>query len=181
MRTKFFLFFALISAGAFAQSNTDQHTLTITVPSVALLDLEPSSGKNLSVSFNAPTDPGLALVLDPAAVLNSVYLNYTSVLSSATKRNITVSMTGSLTGVQIKVTAGAATATGAGEKGTPTSEVTLSGTEQTIIQDVGSAYTGTGSGNGHQLTYVVDLPSSTFGSLVSGNKVATIKYTLSGD
>lgn len=182
MRTKLSLFLVLLSAGAFAQSNTDQHTLTITIPSVALLDLEPSAGKNISASFTAPADPGLPLVA-PAAV-TSVWLNYTSVLpaSGITERNVTVSMTGSLAGIEITVQAGTASATGDGTKGAPVaSALVLGGSEQNIIQGIGSAYTGTGANNGHQLTYNVNLVSGSFDDLVSGNQVATIKYTLTAD
>jgi hypothetical protein len=179
MKTKFFYLLMFCSLGASAQSNTDNHTVTIVVNSIAILDLELAAGKNISMTFGSPTDAGLPL---PApAANNAVWLNYTSVLpaSGVTSRKITVAMTGgTLTGVQLSVQAGAIAGTGGGDTGDAEgSPIVLDASEQDIVTGIGSAYTGTGNTNGHQLTYNASLVTANFGDLKAGNQVVTVTYT----
>jgi hypothetical protein len=45
-----------ISAFAQADSDIDQHQVTVVIPTLALLDIETSGSKNISASFIAPTE-----------------------------------------------------------------------------------------------------------------------------
>lgn len=168
---------------AYAQSDTneDSHTITITIPEVALLDIEPNASKNISVTFTHSDEAG-----DPlAAPANntSLWLNYSSILKAggATARAVTVSITsGTAPGVSIKVVAGTATG-GQGTLGTPTAQVTLTGSAQSIITGVGSAYTGDGASQGHQLTYAFEAADANYANLRSNAgspDVVTVAYTL---
>ncbi|KUG12620.1 hypothetical protein BEI02_02215 [Elizabethkingia sp. HvH-WGS333] len=177
--------FLALSANLKAQdTNTDNHTIGISIPEVALLDIEPSASKNLTLAFTAPTEAGQPLVAPSPNT--TLWLNYSSVKSIADPtRNVTVKLTAVVPGVDIKVTAAAASGSGGGTRGTPSAQLILSATDQTIISGIGSAYTGDGVNNGHNLTYAINY-GSTAGSVASygdleakASVVATVTYTIS--
>lgn len=179
--------FVAISANLKAQadSNTSTHDITVSVPEVALVDIEPAANKNLTMSFTAPTEAGLPII--PTSTNNTLWLNYSSIKSIAdVTRAISVKLDTPIAGVDIKVTAAAATGAGGGTLGTPASQLTLSATNQTIISGIGSAYTGDGVSNGHNLSYSVVAGTGTGGSANYGDLSATavpatalVTYTIS--
>ncbi|WP_435523978.1 hypothetical protein [Chryseobacterium indoltheticum] len=69
--------------------------------------------------------------------------------------------------------------------GTPAAQPTLSATDQTIISGIGSAYTGNGANNGHNLTYALAAGSgpgavAAYADLqATASTVATVTYTIS--
>lgn len=174
-----------VSANVKAQDkNFDNHTIAITIPKVALVDIEPAASKNLTLVFTAPTEAGLPLT---APTPNStLWLNYSSIKSQADlTRNVTVKLAALVPGVDIKVTAAAATGSGGGTLGTPSAQLILSAADQTIITGIGSAYTGDGANNGHNLTYALNYGSAA-GSVASYSDLsatttasATVTYTIS--
>lgn len=175
----------VLSAKINAQdSNTDNHTVTISVPEVALVGIEPAATKNITLGFAAPTEAGEPVAANSANT--TLWLNYSSIISDADPtRNVSVRLNALIPGIDIQLTAAAATGAGGGTLGSPSAQLTLSAADQTIISGIGSAYTGSGANNGHNLTY----------SLASGNgpggvaayadlqaaatTVATVTYTIS--
>lgn len=176
----------IAATSTFAQATDDKddfHTITVTIPEVAILDLETSSASSaITLAAVAPTEAGNAIDFTDASN-SDLWLNYSSIIGSSTEpsRNVTAALgTAVPAGVEIKVTASAATATGAGVKGTTAGEVVLSTTAQNVITGVGSCYTGTGVNNGHQLTYVMSLKTGEYGQLDFDNSGdITVTYTLS--
>lgn len=170
---------AAIAAHANAQdTNTDSHTIGITIPVVTLVDIEPAASKNLTMPFTAPTEAGLPLALPSAN--NTLWLNYSSIKPSTTQmRQVTVSLDAVVPGVDIKVNAATATGAGDGTLGTPiTGPLTLTASGQAIIDNIGSAYTGNGANNGHQLTYTVSTGTGTaYGDLVGSATPVSAKVT----
>ncbi|MDC8105658.1 MULTISPECIES: hypothetical protein [Chryseobacterium] len=174
-----------ISAHVNAQdTNTDNHTITISVPEVALVDIEPAATKNITLGFTAPTEAGQPIVASPANT--TLWLNYSSIKSVADpSRNVTVRLNALVPGIDIQVTAAAATGAGAGTLGTPSALITLSAADQTIISGIGSAYTGNGANNGHNLTYALAAGSGPGGVAAyadlqaTATTVATVTYTIS--
>lgn len=165
-------------------TNTDNHTVTISVPEVALVDIEPSATKNITLGFTAPTEAGNPLT--PNTANSTLWLNYSSIKSVADPtRNVSVSVNAIIPGIDIHVTAAAATGSGGGTLGTPAAQLTLSATDQTIISGIGSAYTGNGANNGHNLTYALAAGSGPGGVAVyadlqaTATTVATVTYTIS--
>lgn len=74
---------------AFAQdSNADNHKVSIVIPQIALLDIEPEASKDISLSLDAPTEAG-----DPLAEKsdNNLWLNVTSSVSGEWNYTIPVS------------------------------------------------------------------------------------------
>ena len=124
----------------------DVHNLTIAIPEVALLDLESTGSKDITLGPDAPTEAGLAL--DFSNESNSdLWINYSSIVGkkSDPQRDISV-----------QITAGQVPA---GMMGTPGNTLELGNKPQDIISGVGSAYTGNGPARGHQLTYSLALDS----------------------
>lgn len=165
-------------------TNTDNHTITISVPEVALVDIEPAATKNITLGFTAPTEAGNPVVAN--ASNNTLWLNYSSIKSVADPtRNVSVKLNAVVPGVDIRVTAAAATGAGGGTLGTPSAQLTLSAADQTIISGIGSAYTGNGANNGHNLTYALAAGSGPGGVAVyadlqaTATTVATVTYTIS--
>lgn len=163
---------------------TDNHTVTISIPEVALVDIEPSATKNITLGFTAPTEAGNPII--PAAANTTLWLNYSSIKSVADPtRNVSVKMNAIIPGVDLNVTAAAATGAGAGTLGTSAGLLTLTGTDQTIISGIGSAYTGNGANNGHNLTYAIAAGSGPGGVAAyadleaTATVVATVTYTIS--
>ncbi|NND05997.1 MAG: hypothetical protein HKN87_06440 [Saprospiraceae bacterium] len=155
------LVFIVCLSNSLAQDDKDDvHNVIITLPEVALLDLEAASGTSISLGPDAPNEAGQAL--DFSAESNSdIWVNYSSIIGRKTEpsRNITVQITSGKipAGLQLSVVANADAGMGDGRMGKPTSAVTLSEKAQDIIEGVGSAYTGNGVSKGHQLTYTLAL------------------------
>lgn len=179
------LFAAAISGNVNAQdTNTDGHTITISIPEVALVDIEPAATKNITLGFTAPTEAGNPII--PSAANNTLWLNYSSIKSDTDpSRNVSVKLNAVIPGVDVHVTAAAATGSGGGTLGTSAGLLTLSAADQTIISGIGSAYTGNGTNNGHNLTYALVAGSGPGGVanyadlLATATTVATVTYTIS--
>ena len=172
--------FSLASASA-QDTNVDDHTLTVDIPPVALLDIE--GGASVTLQATAPTEAGDPLSFSDTD--NSLWLNYSSIVGNAPNatRKVSVAVTGTLpTGTNLKVQAAAATSDGAGTKGTSTGLVTLAAvaTNYDVITGIGSCYTGTGASKGHQLTYSLTENSGSYSSLnFDTDYTVTLTYTLS--
>jgi hypothetical protein len=165
-------------------SNTDNHTIGITIPEVALVDIEPAANKNITLGFTAPDEAGLPIV--PSGTNNTLWLNYSSIKSVAdATRNVSVKVDAIIPGIDIRVTAATATGSGGGTLGTPSAQLTLTAADQTIVSGIGSAYTGDGANNGHNLTYALAAGSGS-GTIAAyadleatTTAVATVTYTIS--
>ena len=159
------LFFAaviVLSANAsFAQVVNDTkvatHLVTISIPEVALLDLEaPSTAITLAGTAPVNAEAGLPMTFGTAATNSAIWMNYSSIVKGALSRNVSVAITAGAvpTGLKLTVLASAASADGAGTKGTALATAhTLTGTSTSIVSGIGSTYTGDGANKGHNLTY----------------------------
>lgn len=156
---------------------TDSHTLGITIPEVALVDIEPAAAKSITMTFTAPVEAGDPLTAPTTE--NSLWLNYSSIKSLAdATRNVSVKLDALVPGVDIKLLASAAAGIGGGTLGAPVPQLTLTAADQIIISGIGSAYTGSGDTNGHQLSY--DLSSSaSYADLEASTTSVMVTYTIS--
>lgn len=157
---------------AFYPSLAQTYNVSFTLPQVALMDIEQATSINLDLT--KPTEAGNRLT-NPANNTTK-WLNYTSAVASGGSRSITASINQPIPGVDIKLQAAAASGSGAGTLGTPSSQVTLSTTPTTIISGIGGAYTGNGIGNGHQLT--LSVSPNTYTNLNTSNNTVTVTYTI---
>ena len=162
------LILTFCAGNTFAQT----YTVSFTLPQVALMDIEQAT--SIPLNFTKPTEAGNRLA-NPTNNTTK-WLNYTSAVASGGTRSITASINQAISGVDVKLQAAAASGSGAGTLGTPSSQVTLSTTPTTIISGIGGAYTGNGVGNGHQLT--LSLVPNTYTNLNTSNNTVTVTYTI---
>ncbi len=165
------LLFAAFSSQLFAQdNNTGSHNLAISIPEVALVDIEPAN-TTISLAPNAPTEAGNFLDFSNARD-NSLWLNYSSVVGSKSdpSRKVSVAITnGEVPGGLELYVAAAKAATGKGKLGSPVGRVNLNTTATELISGIGSCYTDNGENFGHQLTYDLQLANDE-------NAVASIDF-----
>lgn len=157
-----------------------QHSVTLQLPAIALLDIEPAGSSTVNLSLESPVEAGEPLIAGAGSTSNTNWLNYTSAVSEGgASRIITVQITGGIVpaGTAIRLHTGAYSGTGAGILGIPAGTLTLSDTPQTCIISIRGAYTGKGSNNGHRLNYTLDVTD--YGLLTGGAPTSlTITYTL---
>ncbi len=151
-----------------------QTNVTMTLPVVTLMDIEPTG--SFALNFTAPTEAGNAI--GNPTPNTSKWINYTSAIApGGLTRRITASVNKVIAGVNIRVQAAAATGAAGGTLGTSAGVITLSTTATTIISGIGGAYTGNGSSNGHLLT--VSLTTNTYANLIAqANTAVVITYTI---
>ncbi|KQS94367.1 hypothetical protein [Chryseobacterium sp. Leaf394] len=174
-----------VTANAQVDTKTDSHTIGIGIPEVALLDIEPSATKNITMGFEAPTEAGLPIT--PPADNTSLWLNYSSIKAATAPDNVravSVKLNALIPGVDIKVTAAAKAGVGSGTFGIPSAQLTLTAADQNILTGIGSAFTGNGATNGHNLTYNVNYgnavgSTANYADLVASTATATVTYTIS--
>ncbi len=157
------------------------HQVSVTVPKVALLDLESNGSKTITLAPTAPEEAGEFLDFSKANN-NDLWLNYSSVIGKRGKRKVTVAVTDGKVpgGLELFVVAGKPQY-GKGNLGNARGKVKLSRTPNEIINDIGSCYTEDGPRKGHQLTY--ELRLSKDANAVSKvnfdhSNTLTITYTL---
>lgn len=176
-----------LAAGSFAfaqDDSDDSHQISFSIPATSILDIEGPDGNSINFTPEAITEAGNAFNFNLSD--NTLWLNYSNIKPTATDfRVVTVGMTNDLpTGMSLTVTAGADAGNGNGVKGTPAvAPITLvNGTTSTIITGIGSAYTGNGINNGHQLTYNLSFDDAEFQSLSADlNQSVTITYTITDE
>jgi hypothetical protein len=153
-----------------------QTNVNLTLPSVALLDIESLTSKNFAMSFTAPNEAGNAIIT-PASN-SSIWINFTSAVSASLTRRVTVQASGTLpAGISVTVQANGPLGSGAGTRGTAVGLLTLTTGVQNLITGIGGAYTGNGVSNGFQVTYAASLGTN-YSALRSGSAVFTVIYTL---
>jgi hypothetical protein len=174
-------FFSSNELYAQGDDRDDSHIITITIPEVALLDLEATLTKDFSAPFTHSGEAGDPIVAPSNNA--TIWLNYSSILkptSPTQGRNISVVASALVPGVTIHVVAGPASSGGKGTLGSPSGQLTLTAASQNIITGVGSAYTVSGVSNGHLLTYSFLAEDGNYAALrsgVSGTPI-TVTYTL---
>ncbi|WP_326981208.1 hypothetical protein VUJ46_13140 [Chryseobacterium sp. MYb264] len=153
---------------------TGNRTVSITLPIVTLLDIEPTG--TIAMNFTAPSEAGQPLIAPTANTTK--WINYTSAIASGgLTRRVTASVNQVIPGVNIRLQAAAASGSGGGTLGVPTAQVTLTTTAVNIITGIGGAFTGNGNGNGHQLT--ISLVVNNYTNLnARTNTPIVITYTI---
>jgi hypothetical protein len=194
------LFFAAVivlsANAALAQDGKiASHSVNISIPEIALLDLEDGTSAQdgsqqtvgqITLVGEMPVEAGDKMTFGDLATNNDIWMNYSSIVSGTSSRNVSVKISSGAvpTGLKLTVEAGAAT-TGAGTWGGVTGALTLvdeNQAAQDIVETIGSVYTESGKDKGHNLTYKLNLAddTTTYGSLRFDTTTAlVITYTLS--
>lgn len=149
----------IILGGVLSNLTYSQSTATvgasITLPSIAMIDIEPNN-TGIILNMTAPTEAGSQI--NNSATNNTKWLNFTSAVTTAQTRRITAQISGTMpNGIALRLVTATYAGSGAGTLGSRNSPTILSNTGQTIINNIGGAYTGNGSGNGYNLTFRLTL------------------------
>jgi len=172
----FFLFSCFICEQIKAQYY-DSEVISITVEEVSLIRIYPAT----EISMNLLSDVAGESM---APITNSAtYLQLTSIAPANETRKVMASIanyTNIPSGTLLKLTLTSCT-TGAGAFGSPTSTITLNkSSNQTIINNIGSGYTGTYSNYGFRLNYSWEVDPTNYASLQATSAASiTITYTIS--
>jgi hypothetical protein len=156
----------------FSQNNT--MNINLTLPTIALLDIESNGSVNLS--FQALSEAGLGL--GNTSSDNTKWLNFTSAVSNGMTRKVIAQIQsgGTPSGYGIKLEVSNYSGSGMGSLGTSLGSIYLSNAPIPIISNIGGAYTGNGIGSGYNLKFSLDILN--FGMLRAGSNTFTIVYTL---
>jgi len=168
----------LVSNSLFAQDGvTASHGISYSIPSLSLVDIEGGASINLALSPSSEAGLGMST----SSTDNSLWLNYSSTTVSSVTNTISVKVSGLLPGIAIKVIASSDAAAGGGVTGTPASIVTLSTSDQSIITDIGTCYTGDGTNRGHNLTYSLETTDYSLIKYTATPNTVTITYTVTNN
>ena len=149
------LFFLLISKVSISQVAQSTVPVSVTLPEIALLDIEPDNSA-IQLTINAPLEAGASPTGN--SITNAKFLNYSSAVVAGQKRSVYVQLDyGTVpAGITIKLQANASSS-GAGALGSSTGTISLSSVPQKIISGIGGAYTGNGINQGHGLNYTLEV------------------------
>lgn len=171
-----------ISSGYAQQDwDDDDHQLSMTIPEMSLISIVPSN-EVVKLEMELPEAAGS----EPNAVTGSnvhsgTWINYsTCKKKQGSYKKLMVQVTsGEIPkGTKIELTA-SSISTGKGQRGTPSSTVTLSNQQQVLVNNIGGCCSGKGKNFGHQLTYKLVLVNLDELEFESPNTFITVTYTLS--
>lgn len=153
--------------------------VNFTIPPVALLDIEPGVNNTIYFTVVPASESGASPRIENTSN-QTLWLNYSSATErvGASRAVVAQISGGSLPeGVVLSVKASAYTGNGDGDLGRSTNKVQLSNQPRAILTNIGNCYTGDGTGNGHSLTFTIDV--SDYSQISSADDAAfTILYTI---
>lgn len=158
------------------------HNVKVSIPNVALIDIESEGSKTIALAPEAPKEAGEFLDFSNAQD-KSLWLNISSVIGKKGKRKITVALTSGKipSGLELEARAYAATHKGKGHLGHAVgSKVKISHQPNTIINNVGTGYSGDGARRGYNLWYGLKIKDQNEVSKINFDQsnTLTLTYTL---
>lgn len=178
--------FTLANHTVFAQDDeAGNNTVAISIPEVAIMDIESNSGQSISLIVDAPSEAGLMIDLT-AAVDSSLWLNYSSVRSQTSESDRSIYakvVSGTVpSGLKLRVKAQPYTGSGDGKLGVPsngTNGRVLINTDRRIVRSIKTCYTGDGPGNGHRLVYSLEFRNNQYNKIdFDDSNTVTVLYTI---
>jgi hypothetical protein len=167
-------------------TNVANHTVGVTIGQLALVGIKGGATTSITISPTMPTVAGDSLSFATGTNNSELWLNYSSIVGSATgsSRTITAALSSATTlpqGLSLKLAA--TTVTSAGSKGTLgttslSTPATLTSTATNVITGIGSCHTSKGQNKGSNLTYSLVVNPTFYSSIVAGTYSATVVYTI---
>ena len=161
--------------------NDDSHVVTINFSEVAIVDIEDSANKDITLDATGGVPAEAGDPYDFSVTNSTLWLNYTSILGNEAARAVTVKITAGTvpSGLDLRVQAAADAGNGAGTMGANVAgTIDLDGTDQNIITGIGSCYTSSGTTNGHNLTYSLNVNDWSLIDFVDSGAAVTVLYTI---
>ncbi|MCD6355338.1 MAG: hypothetical protein J7L95_07300 [Prolixibacteraceae bacterium] len=155
----FALFLSMLTNKAFSQWEEGSASVNLSLPEIALVDIEPDGNNNIYFSITPSSESGGRPVVQENAN-ETLSLNYTSALASTqNSRSIVAEITrGNVPeGVLFYLEAATYSGIGRGQMGQPAGKIELSSQPRPIITGIGSCFTGDGVSNGHILHFSIEI------------------------
>ena len=172
------LIFSMYSKLIYAQDGlTANHSISYTIPSVSMVDVE--GGASINLALTSPTEAGQGMGI--SGTNSSLWLNYSSTTNTASTNTVKVKVNTLLPGVDLKITASSDAAAGGGTSGTPSSILTLTTSDQNLISNIGTCFTGDGTSKGHNITYSMVTNSYNQIKYTSVPATLTITFTITNN
>jgi len=169
-----------ISGKAFPQWEEGEINVSFSLPPVALVDIEPDVNNSIHFTILPAAESGASPQVKQITD-QTLWLNYSSALANPQNtRSIVAEIAGGglPEGVSLNVEASGHKGMGDGEFGQPAGKVVLGNQPMAIITNVGNCFTGDGEGNGHQLTFSIEVAD--YSKISAADETSfTILYTLS--
>lgn len=161
--------------------NSQGHSLVVSVPRVALINIEGAGSNRIGFIANEPDRAGHSISFTKNED-SEIWLNYSSTIGqNKIKQKVLATLSGYVPeAISLYVEAGNYLGNGKGSMGQSTGRQVLSETPVEIISHIGNCFTGKGMNNGHLLTYTVELDENSFHTLASENyENILVIYTIS--
>ncbi|WP_291197940.1 hypothetical protein [Dyadobacter sp.] len=169
-----------VLSGLFSYAQTVANVdVSISMPSVALVDILPSGSNSVTLQMTAPTEAGNTI--GTSSSNNTNWLIFTSAVTSGGSRSIKGDVVGTLpAGIRLRLDISAYVGAGLGFTGGNsyvTANKYLTNTPVSFIDNIKGAYTGiTYGSNGFQLTYSLEIQN--YANIRSGTSNVTVRYTM---
>ena len=162
----------------YGQKNERSINTTFSLSEVALLDVEPD---NTSIVFSLDSPDFAGEKVKTITANNAIWINFTSAIAkNASPRNLSIVIDdGNVpAGLHLKLITSAYSGSGKGMLGQQSGTITLNHSLQTIVSNIGGAFTGAGINNGFKLVYLLEI--SDYKMLdMENSEVLSISLTLS--
>jgi hypothetical protein len=163
-----------------AQSSTAGDPVTLQIPTFSMIATN-NAQVQLTLTANVP-----GAMLNTASN-SDVYVRITSIVAGATHQTITARIASGVVpaGTQLRLISASSTTTNSGGNlGIPAAtHIILDNTDKTLINNIGTCFTGTGNNDGYRLTYTWE-PNTQQGqygliNATSVNAIITVVLTIS--
>ncbi|GGM95288.1 hypothetical protein GCM10010967_30880 [Dyadobacter beijingensis] len=153
--------------------------VSLTMPSVALVDILPSAANGVTLQMTAPTEAGNTVGTGTSNQSN--WLIFTSAVATGASRSIKGDIVGTLpAGIRLRLDVAAYVGTGQGFTGGNsyvTANKYLTNVPVSFIDNIKGAYTGiTYGSSGFKLTYSLEIQN--YANIRSGTSNVTVRYTM---
>lgn len=174
VRGGFLLGFIVFYAFSLSAQTLKETNFTINIQEVHLIRINPLNQISMNLLATVAGE-----TMSPKTNSSS-YLQLTSIGNSQTRKVLVTLQSGTVPAGTLLTLVPSICTTGEGNRGEISSTIALkNGVNNTLLENIGSGYTGTASNNGFRLNYTWQVDPSKFALLKATNSVPlTIKYTI---
>lgn len=168
-----------ISGFAYSQWGEAQINVSLGLPQIALVDIEPAINNSIHFSVVPSGESGNSAIIQKSSSQN-LWINYSSCLSTLhNSRSILAEVSqGKLPdGMIFYIEASGYSGFGKGQLGQTAGKINITSRPKSIITNLGNCFTGDGINNGHLLNFSLEINDySTVNAI--GETNFTIRYTI---
>jgi hypothetical protein len=167
-----------VSSIAKAQKS-DTHNLNINIAAQALIAIESQGSTDIQFDSKTFGTAGEEVEFIANTANKRMWLNYSSIVSSGSTNTISAKISDLPDGLKVQVETSESAASSS-KKGRTGKGYTVDLTEGgvTVVDNIGSCYTGIGVNKGHELVYSVSVDNDNYEKLVAADHNLVVTYTI---